>query len=53
MSQLVEYLGRFGIGIAELNVINVYNPELLYSYHSGFKNLTDTKSRIHVNIPLN
>ncbi len=48
MSQLVTLLGKFGIGISELNVINLYNPEILYAYNAGFNNASVTEEKINV-----
>ena len=48
MSQLVNLLGKFGIGISELNVVNMYNPEVLYAYNAGFNNASITEAKINV-----
>ncbi len=50
MSQLVTLLGKFGIGISELNIVNLYNPEILYDYNAGFNNASVTEEKINVRI---
>ncbi len=47
---MVDVLGQFGIGIPELNVVNLYQPELIYAFTAGYQNLTTTRSQIDVRI---
>ena len=48
MLQLIDFLGKFGIGISELNVVNMYSPEVLYAFNAGFSNASVTEARINV-----
>ncbi len=50
MSQLKTLLGKFGMGISELNILNLYNVEILYAYNAGFNNASVTEEKINVRI---